>query len=144
VLDVVTHLNRPKVCKLDLFYKEMRAPAGSPFKPFSSHGILYSGHPLALVLAETFEAARYAASLILWALRRSDPEQWLAPERNSFATMHSLIRHFDEHSRDISIDTSIRLDSPMQMWSAAGAKPSSACGCWNRGFSHRAIGLEIE
>jgi xanthine dehydrogenase YagR molybdenum-binding subunit len=64
VLDVVTHLNRPKIRKLDLFYKDMTAPAGSPFKPFSSDGILYSGQPVALVLAETFEAARYAASLV--------------------------------------------------------------------------------
>lgn len=35
--------------------------------------------------------------IMLWALRRSDPEQWLAPERDTFATMHTLIRHFDEH-----------------------------------------------
>jgi glutathione S-transferase len=30
--------------------------------------------------------------IMLWTLRRSDPEQWLAPERDDFATMHSLIR----------------------------------------------------
>jgi glutathione S-transferase len=35
--------------------------------------------------------------IMLWALRRSDPEQWLAPERENFAAMHSLIRHFDDH-----------------------------------------------
>ncbi|RYF43676.1 MAG: xanthine dehydrogenase family protein molybdopterin-binding subunit, partial [Comamonadaceae bacterium] len=64
VLEVLSHLNRPKVRKLDLFYKDMTAPAGSPFKPFHSDGILYSGQPVALVVAETFEAARYAASLV--------------------------------------------------------------------------------
>jgi xanthine dehydrogenase YagR molybdenum-binding subunit len=64
VVDILTHLNRPKIRKLDLFYKDMTAPAGSPFKPFSSDAILYSGQPVALVVAETFEAARYAASLV--------------------------------------------------------------------------------
>ena len=64
VVEILTHLNRPKIRKLDLFYKDMTAPAGSPFKPLSSDGILYSGQPIALVVAETFEAARYAASLV--------------------------------------------------------------------------------
>lgn len=35
--------------------------------------------------------------IMLWALRRSDPEQWLTPELDDFVTMHSLISHFDEH-----------------------------------------------
>ena len=64
VLDILSHLHRPKVRKLDLFYKDMTAPGGSPFKPFFSDGVLYSGQPVALVLAETFEAARHAASLV--------------------------------------------------------------------------------
>ena len=34
VLDILSHLHRPKTRKLDLFYKDMTAPAGSPFKPF--------------------------------------------------------------------------------------------------------------
>jgi xanthine dehydrogenase YagR molybdenum-binding subunit len=64
VLDILSHQHRPKTRKLDLFYKDMTAPAGSPFKPFYSDGVLYSGQPVALVLAETFEAARYAAALV--------------------------------------------------------------------------------
>jgi xanthine dehydrogenase YagR molybdenum-binding subunit len=64
VLDVLSHRNRPRMRKLDLFYKDMTAPAGSPFKPFRDDEIHYSGQPVALVVAETFEAARYAASLV--------------------------------------------------------------------------------
>lgn len=64
VVQILSHLNRPRMRKLDLFYKDMTAPAGSPFKPFHSDGILYSGQPVALVLADTFEAARYAAALV--------------------------------------------------------------------------------
>ncbi|RYF66323.1 MAG: xanthine dehydrogenase family protein molybdopterin-binding subunit, partial [Comamonadaceae bacterium] len=65
VVDILSHENRPKVRKLNLFYKDMTAPlVGSPFKPFYSDGVLYSGQPIALVVAETFEAARYASSLV--------------------------------------------------------------------------------
>ena len=64
VLDVITHINRPKARSLGLFYKDMTAPGGSPFKPLHDASVKYSGQPVALVLAETFEAARYAASLV--------------------------------------------------------------------------------
>ncbi|MDB5966501.1 MAG: aldehyde oxidase [Polaromonas sp.] len=64
VLDVLSHAHRPKTRSMDIFYKDMTSPAGTPFKPFYSDEVLYSGQPIALVLAETFEAARYAASLV--------------------------------------------------------------------------------
>ena len=64
VVDVLSHAHRPRTRKLDLFYKDMTAPAGSPFKPFYGPAVLYSGQPVALVLAETFEAARHAAALV--------------------------------------------------------------------------------
>jgi len=48
----------------DIAYKDMTAPAGSPFRPLYDDHVMYSGQPLALVVAETFEAARYAASLV--------------------------------------------------------------------------------
>ncbi|RZA15946.1 MAG: xanthine dehydrogenase family protein molybdopterin-binding subunit, partial [Lysobacteraceae bacterium] len=64
VIDILSHANRPKSRRMDLFYKDMIAPGGSPFKPFHSDGVLYSGQPVALVLAESFEAARCAAALV--------------------------------------------------------------------------------
>ncbi len=64
VLDIITHKNRPKIRPLGLFYKDMTAPGGTPFKPLYDEHIFYSGQPVALVVAETFEAARYAASLV--------------------------------------------------------------------------------
>lgn len=64
VIDVFTHARRPRQRSLDLFYKDMVAPAGSPFKPLHDAHIYYSGQPIALVVAETFEAARYAATLV--------------------------------------------------------------------------------
>jgi xanthine dehydrogenase YagR molybdenum-binding subunit len=64
VLSVITHENRPKVRSFDIAYKDMTSPAGSPFRPLYSDRIFYSGQPIALVVAETFEVARYAASLV--------------------------------------------------------------------------------
>lgn len=64
VVEVLTHLNRPKIRSFDIAYKDMTAPAGSPFRPLYDDRVMYSGQPLALVVAETFEAARYAASLV--------------------------------------------------------------------------------
>lgn len=64
VLDVLTHQRRPQTRSLDIFYKDMDAPWGSPFKPLHGSGIFYSGQPVALVIAESFEAARHAAALV--------------------------------------------------------------------------------
>ncbi len=64
VVEVMSHLNRPKVRSFDISYKDMTAPAGSPFRPFYDDQVIYSGQPVALVLAETFEAARRGAALV--------------------------------------------------------------------------------
>lgn len=64
VLRILTHDNRPRMRSAGLFYKDMTAPAGSPFRPLYDATVLYSGQPVALVLAETFEAAREAAERV--------------------------------------------------------------------------------
>jgi xanthine dehydrogenase YagR molybdenum-binding subunit len=65
VVAVITHENRTvKMRGNDLAYKDMTAPAGSPFRPLYSDRIFYSGQPVALVVADTFEAARCAAGLV--------------------------------------------------------------------------------
>ncbi|SFD88493.1 xanthine dehydrogenase family protein molybdopterin-binding subunit [Spirosoma endophyticum] len=64
VLQVFTHENRPKIAWFDISYNDQDAPPGSPFRPLYDATIKYSGQPIALVVAETFEVARYAATLI--------------------------------------------------------------------------------
>ena len=64
VLQVFTHENRPHTAWFDMNYKDQDAPPGSPFRPLYDNRIKYSGQPVALVVAETFEMARYAVSLI--------------------------------------------------------------------------------
>lgn len=64
VIKVFTHENRPSTAWFDFQYADMDAPPGIVFKPLKDGGIKYNGQPIALVVAETFELARYAASKI--------------------------------------------------------------------------------
>jgi xanthine dehydrogenase YagR molybdenum-binding subunit len=62
---VLTHANRPRMADTDAAYKDDVAPEkGSPFRPLYDDKILFNGQPIALVLAEEWEIARFAASLV--------------------------------------------------------------------------------
>lgn len=74
VLQVFTHENRPGTAWLDLSYKDQDTPPGSPFRPLRNATIQFSGQPIALVVAETFELARYAASLVRIEYKEDAPE----------------------------------------------------------------------
>jgi xanthine dehydrogenase YagR molybdenum-binding subunit len=64
VLRVFTHENRPPVAESDNSYQDFCGSPGAPFRPFQDDEIKYSGQPIALVVAENFELARFAASLV--------------------------------------------------------------------------------
>ena len=65
VLDVVTHANRPDMGSTDKAYHDDVAPeGGSPFRPLYDDRIRFNGQPIALVLAEDFETASFAATLV--------------------------------------------------------------------------------
>ncbi|WP_425995086.1 xanthine dehydrogenase family protein molybdopterin-binding subunit [Afipia sp. DC4300-2b1] len=65
VLAVITHENRPQVADNPEAWKDEVAPEeGRPFRPLYDDQIWFNGQPIALVLAEEWEIARYAASLI--------------------------------------------------------------------------------
>src|SRR5690554_5080565 len=64
VKEVFTHKNRPSLAWFDLQYSDMDAPPGSPFRPLYNEEIKFNGQPIALVVADTFEMARYAVTLI--------------------------------------------------------------------------------
>lgn len=61
---VLTHRNRPHLASYDDSYSDQDAAEGSPFRPLYNDRVLYNGQPLALVVAESLELARYAGSLI--------------------------------------------------------------------------------
>jgi hypothetical protein len=64
VLTVLTHENRPAMADNDEAYKDEVAPDGSPYRPLYDGKIMFNGQPIALVVAETSEIARFAASLV--------------------------------------------------------------------------------
>jgi xanthine dehydrogenase YagR molybdenum-binding subunit len=64
VLQVFTHENTPRLGQSDQSYTDWIAPPGSPFRPLYDNEIKYSAQPVALVVAENFELARYAATLV--------------------------------------------------------------------------------
>ena len=64
VVEVISHLNRPHVAWTDHSYQDELKVPGSPFRPLYDDVIWFNQQPIVLVVAETFEAARYAASLI--------------------------------------------------------------------------------
>lgn len=79
VLAVITHFNAPKVPG----YDEGENPAkgrtrGSGLKIFNDAKIRFNGHPVALVVADTFERATHAASLIKAQYEKEAPATSLA------------------------------------------------------------------
>jgi len=64
VIEIFTHENRPSLAWFDMQYSDMDAPPGAPFRPLYDARIKYYDQPIALVVAETFETARYVASIL--------------------------------------------------------------------------------
>jgi xanthine dehydrogenase YagR molybdenum-binding subunit len=64
VIAVLTHENRPPLADHHQAYKDDVAPEGAPFRPLYDSRIMFNGQPIALVVADTLEAARFAASLV--------------------------------------------------------------------------------
>jgi xanthine dehydrogenase YagR molybdenum-binding subunit len=64
-IDVLTHEHRPRMASEDEAWKDEVAPEiGSPFRPLYDDKIKFSGQPIALVVAEDWETALFAASLV--------------------------------------------------------------------------------
>ncbi len=65
VLAVLTHDNRPPMAANSAAYKDDVAPEkGAPFRPLYDDKIMFSEQPIALVLADEWETARFAATLV--------------------------------------------------------------------------------
>src|SRR3954470_22272525 len=64
VLDVLTHSHRPALADNDEAWKDETAPEGSPFRPLYDDSIKFNGQPIALVVADDWETAKFAATLV--------------------------------------------------------------------------------
>lgn len=64
VVAVFTHQNVSGLAWFDKAWRDQVAPTDSPFRPLHDAQILFSGQPIALVVAESLERAQQAAALI--------------------------------------------------------------------------------
>lgn len=65
VLAVISHLDKPKLRALDpKAMAKAQAQTGEALLPFQSPDIVYNGQAIAVVVADTYERARYAATLV--------------------------------------------------------------------------------
>ncbi len=64
VIKIFTHLNAPKLAFTDKKDADEFALSETPLRALYTNKIMFSGQPIALVVAETFEQARYAANLV--------------------------------------------------------------------------------
>lgn len=65
VLSVLSHLNKPSAPAYE-------QEGGSPMKIFYTDQVFFNGQPIALVVADTFERATYAASLVKVSYEKAD------------------------------------------------------------------------
>ena len=132
VLEVFTHENRPPMAADDRDWSDDTAPAGSPFRPLYDERVRFNRQPIALVVAETLEIARFAASLVqvqyeveehetdvsrarATARPATDPvEEMFAPPktrgRPETALAAAPVRHLGEYS------TPIEHHNPMELY----------------------------
>lgn len=71
IVEIMTHLNRPHTALFEKSYVDGLGVPGSPYRPLHDGEIRFNGQPVAVVFAETFEAAREAAMLM-----EVDYERW--------------------------------------------------------------------
>jgi xanthine dehydrogenase YagR molybdenum-binding subunit len=64
VVKIYTHKNRPLGAWRSGKYQDQVGPPGTPLRPLYNKTVHYSGQPIALVVADSFEAARHAARLV--------------------------------------------------------------------------------
>ena len=70
VVEVITHQNRPHAALFSVSYLDTVSPPGRPFKPLHNADILFDDQPIAVVIAETYEAARDGAALVTATYKR--------------------------------------------------------------------------
>ena len=91
VLTVISHLDQPKLRALDpKAMAAVQAQTGEARLPFQSPDIVYNGQAIAVVVADTYERARYAATLVVAEIDALPPSTTLrdTPNIDAPASIH--------------------------------------------------------
>ena len=137
VISILTHLNAPKLKYSDPKDKDGIAPAaGQPLRLLTDEKIYFSNQPVALVVAETYEQARFASRLVkvsyaeeksattieqtrakVYAAKTGDPPQFSMPRGNpDLAFEESKIKFEAEYSIPINHHNPIETHSTTAFW----------------------------
>src|SRR5438874_1131221 len=127
VLDVLTHAHRPPLADNDEAWKDEVAPEGSPFRPLYDDSIKFNGQPIALVVADDWETAKFAATLVRVEYRQQAFATDLEPERGNAAEMDkphqprgdaatALVRAAVRHEADYVVPTEHH--NPMELYAS--------------------------
>ncbi len=88
VVDVFTHDHRPRMAAKSQAYRDDVGPEqGSPFRPLYDERVRFSGQPIALVVAEEWEIARFAATLVRVEYKKEKSDTDLQAERGNAFTV---------------------------------------------------------
>jgi xanthine dehydrogenase YagR molybdenum-binding subunit len=141
VLQVFTHQKRPRLARSNRSYQDEVAVPGSPFRPLYGDKIKYSGQPVALVVAEEFEIARYAATLVHVEYQREQHETDLRLKRDrgyeppeerdgmapaeprgdaEAAFANAAVRHEAEYAQPIEHHNAMELFATTAVWEPNG------------------------
>ncbi|MDB5233010.1 MAG: xanthine dehydrogenase family protein molybdopterin-binding subunit [Hymenobacter sp.] len=82
IVQVFSHENVPSLAWFDRSYKDDVSPGGSPFRPLHEAKIMFNMQPVALVVANSFELARYGASILRVEYEAEPHETDLERKRN--------------------------------------------------------------
>jgi xanthine dehydrogenase YagR molybdenum-binding subunit len=92
VIDVLTHEHRPRMAaKSDAYEDDVAPEEGKPFRPLYDDKIMFSGQPIALVVAEEWEIARLAASLVRVEYKKENSVTDLQARRDKAFTVDNPI-----------------------------------------------------
>ncbi|MGE0491404.1 MAG: xanthine dehydrogenase family protein molybdopterin-binding subunit [Vulcanimicrobiota bacterium] len=116
VVKVFTHQNVDSPQVSDEEFRDMVAPPGSPYRPLGDDRIRFPYQPIALVVAESFEAARAAARLV----------------EADYAT----------EPHEVDLRSHLERSRPPQKGKLGYAEPPDPRGQPDKAFEHAAVQLE--
>ena len=121
VVAVLTHLNAPKIPGYDTGKDPSKPPAGGqPLRIFYDSNILYYDQPLALIIADTYERVRHAATLVKATYEKSDHHTDIHKElgkarMQTGPRMEDYVRGEKDAYKNAEVKIEVNYDQPIEV-----------------------------